>query len=542
MTLAIRAIRGCRPALGQSCPTRPIAFFPGARVERPVPGLHRRRVAAVVALLAVAGLGAVAAQQAPGPFVPLDKTYCIICHATWTPPLKQMVAVVPPPTTGAPVGTEFDYTVTFQEAWNPKPAVPELQFVRPYIDITDAPSLRFGGAHAPIHLNETRTIAIDRAHPTEQKGNVSLLEVPPGAVSLAWTVTPADRSPQTGPVLTLSLANPDRNVTLIEAPGPGQPVTKAFSKEELAKLPPGNWSVGALVTPLNPLKGQAPQVSNVDFTVRQDATFDTESLRVLPYPSDAHVRGGGVHLQRWVLRFAEEPKPGEQVRIGVDATAFYKHKQPEQGGDYGNVAGEPLAVPVQSQGGKPVLFYEAKSLVARPAPVNGPTTTTVSEAVGYASAFLLVSSIVSGGMFGQASRRSLNAVFVSAKRRVAYHNFLSYGLSVAALVHMALFLIPMIPGDGGGLHRPSEQYQWTLGVIWGGGAILSMFGLGVTGAFQVPMIRRWSYPVWKWWHYGLTVAVLAFTVLHMLLDGAHFPQVQEAVGWKDPFYTPQAGV
>jgi hypothetical protein len=61
-----------------------------------------------------------------------------------------------------------------------------------------------------------------------------------------------------------------------------------------------------------------------------------------------------------------------------------------------------------------------------------------------------------------------------------------------------------------------------------------MLGLGVTGALQVPMIRRWSFAAWRWSHYGLAVATIVFTLAHMGLDGAHFSAVQDWLGWDDP--------
>jgi hypothetical protein len=152
----------------------------------------------------------------------------------------------------------------------------------------------------------------------------------------------------------------------------------------------------------------------------------------------------------------------------------------------------------------------------------------LSEAVGYASSFLLISSIASGGMFGKASRRGLNRLFQSAKRRVAFHNVLSYWLTLLAAAHAVLFLF-------------QDVYAWTQGILFGGLAIAAMLGLGVTGALQVPMIRRWDYATWRWTHYGLTVATLLFTLIHFLLEGANFVAVQNALHWHGLFPQPGRG-
>ncbi|MFO1532380.1 MAG: ferric reductase-like transmembrane domain-containing protein [Thermoplasmatota archaeon] len=508
-----------------------------------------RRALACAAFLALAFVVAAAAQQPPPtpeglPTKALKDTLCWSCHAAWTPPMRDpFIAIQPPTTTGAAIGTEFNWTVQFQMTWNPKPAMPHLVLADPIVDLSDAPSMRFGGGPQPVHgYTEGHAISIDATKLNQPQANITRIPVAAGVTALRWQVVPKDTT-ATGPDLVLLVVSPGGNQTApvddVHGAGTGESIN--FTIDQLQALGGGNWTIGAQVTPLapSPANPTLPQAGRVDFTVIEDAEFDTAALKTLAYPHPAFVPGGGVALQKWVLKFVQAPADGEVVHVRFDTVAWFEHNPTVTGGDFGGIT-QSMDVPAKVVGGQPVLFQEAKAAVVRPLPVNGATLTTISEAVGYASAFLFVSSIVSGGMFGQATRRGLNSVFQSAKRRVAFHNFLSYGLTVAALAHMAIFLVPLLPGDGG-LHRPSEQFQWTLGVLWGGIAMVAMFGLGFTGAFQVPMIRRWSYPAWKWWHYGLTVAAIAFTAVHMLLDGAHFPEVQETLGWKDPFYTPVGG-
>jgi hypothetical protein len=138
------------------------------------------------------------------------------------------------------------------------------------------------------------------------------------------------------------------------------------------------------------------------------------------------------------------------------------------------------------------------------------------------STFLLVFSMITGGVFGKATRRWQNHLFRSAKRRVAFHNFVSYLLTFFAAAHTALFLWE--PG-----------FPWTLGMIWGTGALVAMMLLGVTGALQVPMVRRWNYATWRWTHLALALASVLLTIVHVLLDGANFTEFAEWVGWDDPF-------
>src|SRR5690349_621277 len=101
-------------------------------------------LAAVVVTLAIA---ASTAQEGPGAYVPVTRScgQATPCHATWSPPLKAMARIQPPSTVGADVGTEFDYTVRYQESWAPKVGLPTVQYVIPDVDISGAPSPRFGG-------------------------------------------------------------------------------------------------------------------------------------------------------------------------------------------------------------------------------------------------------------------------------------------------------------------------------------------------------------------------------------------------------------
>jgi hypothetical protein len=216
------------------------------------------------------------------------------------------------------------------------------------------------------------------------------------------------------------------------------------------------------------------------------------------------------------------PAPGETVGLELLGHAHYDHQQKDRSDKDDADFSKPYGVPILVSGDGSQVTLSATA-VAGPAPAvhNGATMATVAEAVGYATAFLFLSSTAAGGMFGKASRRWMNSLFGTARRRVAFHNFLSYGLLLAAAVHTALFLV-------------EAAYAWTVGLLWGGLAVLCLLGLGVTGALQVPIIRRWSYATWRGWHYGLAVAALALSAAHMGLDGQHFADLQRLLHWRDP--------
>ncbi|HUR62942.1 MAG TPA: ferric reductase-like transmembrane domain-containing protein [Candidatus Thermoplasmatota archaeon] len=474
----------------------------------------------VLALLAFGALGAMGAGEG-GP-VDVKKSTCWSCHSAWTPPLKQSANVIPGDAVAAEVGKTLAYNVQVQNAWRH-----EIRAYQLTVDLKDAPSLNFASSAAPVKdkaIPLTIPALVDPANPGAPAGgdraNTTRIDVPVPASSSHLTIAPLDTSAQTGPTLVGLVTAPDGTTTETPAAGPGQAIEVAdpFNGQS------GAFRAGAKVTGPSPGSPGLPAVGAVPFTVTYSAAFELDALRQVPISVPTFLDKGKIQLLGGLnFTVTKEPAAGEHIRFWFNSTVHYTHTNSRtQGGDWANWTQAPVDVPVELVGSKVELKPVNTGPIVRIPPLNGPTLTTASEAIGYASAFLIVSSIASGGMFGKASRRGMNNLFGSAKRRVAFHNFLSYGIILVALVHMVLFLF-----DG--------DYKWTRGLIWGGLSILAMLGLGVTGALQVPMIRRWSYGAWRWTHYGMTVAVIVLTILHMLLEGAHFGDVQAALHYSDPF-------
>ncbi len=482
---------------------------------------------AALALLATAGV-AVGLGGEAGP-IPVANSICYGCHAGDNPPLRAMSQLITPDTTSAKIGSSFDYAVTVQNVWEA-----EFRYTAPVIDLGGAPSLQFSPS-VPDYDNATDLVVQFPTDPTVTQGSASAdFAVPGGASSLTVVLTPGDASSTSGPDVTLTVSGGSAPAQTINAAQGGGAETFTASGADAAAYSGVLLHVGATVPRVD--SGSVPPrvfVTPVPVTVEVRAKFDLTGLTKLAQPIAQVIPAHGSAIVSWPLKVAGEPGANEVVRLWVNTTAFFKHARaeaPDQP-NWGNFTEPdtrdqltPLVLTVTKKGDNLVLAPQGGTTIVRPTIQNGATMATLSEAIGYASAFLLVSSIWSGGMFGKASRRSLNSVFGSAKRRVAFHNFLSYGIILAAVVHMVLFLI-------------ESFYDITLGLIWGGVAILAMLGLGVTGALQVPMIRKWSYGSWRWTHYGMTIAVILFTILHMLLDGVHFADVQSALHWTNPFPT-----
>ncbi|HJQ93632.1 MAG TPA: ferric reductase-like transmembrane domain-containing protein, partial [Candidatus Thermoplasmatota archaeon] len=461
-------------------------------------------------------------------------TSCWPCHVGWATPLKTFYTFIPPAEAGAAVGQEFDYVVQLQNPW-----LQEITFVEPRLDLSNAPSLRFAGGPEPIAGLELpgsiplqAAAAPDPANPFGLVGGSTTVPVtiPLGVTYVDITLTPADKTPN-GPTLTLNLytggaAPPAAPTNTSTAPGPGQPATLVFpTVAEVAQNGgSGNWTLEAAVAGADRL-GLPTQGNRIPFVITVNARAETTDVTSLIQPQnlDPPIAKLSSFLFTYRLKAVAEPAAGEVVGLGLNGTMYYEHDDSSTD-DFANVTKDydkELTVTMAPDGSGRVVVLgpdDAGFVVVQPK--NGASIDTFSEVVGYVAGFLLVASIWTGGMFGKASRRQLNSIFGSAKRRVAFHNFLSYGIILFAAVHTVLFII-------------ETAYYWTLGVLWGGLALLAMAGLGVTGAWQVGMIRRWNYATWRWSHYGLAVASILFSLVHMALDGVHFAFVQESIDWSD---------
>lgn len=140
----------------------------------------------------------------------------------------------------------------------------------------------------------------------------------------------------------------------------------------------------------------------------------------------------------------------------------------------------------------------------------------LAEITGFSSAILLLPSLLLGGTYGKQSRRFFNWLLGGAKRRVMFHNLMSLGLSIVALVHIVLFLYEI-------------RYTVLMGVLWGGLASLCLLVLGLTGYYQVPLIQRHGYQWWRVTHLAFGLLVVFFVAYHMIADGPDFQFVRDVM-------------
>ena len=138
----------------------------------------------------------------------------------------------------------------------------------------------------------------------------------------------------------------------------------------------------------------------------------------------------------------------------------------------------------------------------------------MAESSGFAAGVLLVPSLLLGGTYGKASRRFFNTLLGGAKRRVMFHNLVSLGLTMVAVLHILLFTYEV-------------RYTILMGVLWGGLGALSLLVLGLTGYYQVPLIQRHGYKWWRYVHLVFGLLVVVFVTYHALIDGADFNFARE---------------
>ncbi|MES2155309.1 MAG: ferric reductase-like transmembrane domain-containing protein [bacterium] len=493
-------------------------------------------VLVAVAIVAVA-LGQA---QTSGP-TDLESSRCWTCHKVGGTvegtPLKVMYSLHPPGSLALAPGTPTPLNLEVRNDW-----LANLHNIVGTLDLSKAPSLAFQPPPAPVtgvHVDGSLPFTATQLNQPERT-TVLKLPVPAGATDIRVTLSPTRTTGADAPDLALRIwgdgifAQP-ATARSVDNAGKGLPeVFHTKDADTIGALGYGNWSVAAVQAGFS-TKPDAAALEEQGFSIAIDAWFNLTGDRTQFVGSTARLDGksDGPHSTTltWNLFVRAPPHVGEELVFTVNAVASFQH--PAQFNAVDDWAfTQTLHVPIQppppttDTGGPPPLTNI--QLNTTPTPDTALevdhlviTEKAVGEAVGYFTAFVMVVSLVTGGIFGSASRRGLNRILTSAQRRIAFHNLTSYLILIAAAAHTYLFI-----------HE--AEFPWTLGLLWGGLGILALAALGVTGAWQLPLIRSWHYGPWRVVHYTCAVLAVVFTLLHMGLDGIHFTNLQKDVGWQDP--------
>ncbi len=463
----------------------------------------------VAALILVAGLAAAqdGGYQDPG------ATACWNCHSPDRDDNPMMPAFTVDPGTTALSG-DAALRPRIVNTWDAEVSAMSLE-----IDLTEAPGVSFISGQEPYNNSTRGAVQIGLESPLfalQQHHAEHAVHVPAGATALRIQVVPDDAT-TIGPdfVVSLTDALSTRPFATIDEAGPGR--TEAWTLRDASAIAAhgaGDWRVDVALQPAGTDGHLDPGFRSAGFEITVDAWFNASLERIMVLDAPGPVMPGNAQPFHAPL-VVEHVAPGQAITFTARARVFYEH------GD--NTPDEALLqyrhriVIGADADGTPTLGTQA-FLAPIPREVLG--LDSIAEAIGYGAAFLLVASVLSGGILGKGSRRAMNRLFTTARRRVAFHNFLSYGILAAAFAHLILFLVEV-------------AWHWAWGLLWGGAGILCLFALGFTGALQVPIIRRWGFASWRWMHFGFAIAAILFTVIHILLDGSHFT-VRDAIGWTDP--------
>ncbi|MBW3581836.1 MAG: ferric reductase-like transmembrane domain-containing protein [Euryarchaeota archaeon] len=146
--------------------------------------------------------------------------------------------------------------------------------------------------------------------------------------------------------------------------------------------------------------------------------------------------------------------------------------------------------------------------------------------IGFAAAFIIPIAMVTGGMFGKGSRRVMNKWIGGARKRVLWHSSMSWMIIVIASLHFVFALI-------------ETRFTWERGLFWGGVGWALLMSLGVTGYWQVQMIKRWNYRTWRHVHLWSAVGVFVFAGMHTLVEGSDLQVVRDAMPFLERLIWPR---
>lgn len=457
----------------------------------------RRRAALALALVAAPALALVAPALAQAQDevveVDLDTANCFGHHAAETPPFRTTVMMLPQPLLEVPAGQEFDLPIQVQVAWKQ-----EMQSLKIGLNLTEAPNLAFLGERDPVTTEAPGTVplggsasvgfTIDDVNATELVVDLASAPPPLNANDLdLYVVSP-------GAAITFNgTTHEDNRLGGVRGGEPISYDSVRLGQADILDGGLGEWNA-VVVFP----EGATP---SADFTVRATVYYNASRSVETFIPVGRTLLAGEVTNVTFRLR-AIAPGP---LRLGLHSlgNAHYIHTD-AQAVDDGNFSKKQW---MEFQVGS---AFRVASATAGPFDVAfDPGTKLLRQwgfLLGWLGFFLVPPSLVLGGTFGGRTVRALNARVGSARQRVLWHNALSYVLLGVGLTHMVVFLLEV-------------TYHWTVGIVWGSLTLAAMLGLAVTGALQTRIAKTWGYATWRFTHFLMGMLVVAFVVLHVVVDG-----------------------
>ncbi|HWG90626.1 MAG TPA: ferric reductase-like transmembrane domain-containing protein [Candidatus Thermoplasmatota archaeon] len=439
-----------------------------------------------------------------------EEARCMDCHtAAIGEPVIPVLSVNVPEEVEA--GKPFPVQVTVLETWKTKRLM-ELQKVYGGVDLSQAPNLAFPSETPPsiLDLGGQDTVEVPG---TGTSVSEQAFEIGLGATEVSIVVLPTTQGVGASD-LSVWVTNPNGQLCFGECPGEESEPGDLDEAENVVKLTPEALARAGI--------GQWKIYVNADFSPQPGALFTQQ----VGYNAHVEVYYNASAAPQQLVAGPEKLLAGEPYTFTINLTAsntkgpqtlllgsvfdmYYKHDSNNQDlGSFQVVTTAQVLVGDKFVGGQGILPIDVGGTSM------GAQMKAYSEVVGFASSFLLIPALVMGGTFGKGTVTFFNRVLGGARRRVLWHNTMSYWLLGLSLIHMVLFLI-------------EPRYRWDVGMIWGGLSLACMIGLAVTGALQKTLVKRWGFGTWRFVHFGLGILVVGTVLLHMGLDGVHFEDVRE---------------
>lgn len=415
-----------------------------------------------------------------------------------------------------PKGEEFEFQMTIRNPW-----LHELQDLYAYVDVSNAPGIALEGGKAPVE-NPLSGEAVDGGGPTGYVSRTYDIIVEENAtemyIALAGqngTQLPLPGVREKGADFDLALTSPAGDVVLT-GPDPSDPAANMLQDES-----PISTHEEIRVNQRNITSG-GPGTWKLTVSYRgYDATgtydlftgvyYNVTGIVLMPGP--AVLGPNEAHTFTFKLR-VKDVDGLQSMRYGGIGVAYHEHTD-KNIGDIGNY--DKWNTMQYETGAELVISGSGEINVVGGADLLGPVFRRWGQVLGIASSFLVIPSLVFGGTFGKGSVVAMNKLLAGPRRRVLFHNAMSFWLLGLAVLHMFLFLYEAF-------------WNWSHGLVWGGLALACMIGLGVTGATQRAFVARWGFNRWRFVHFAMGILVAVFVLVHMVADGSHFAFAREWFG------------
>jgi hypothetical protein len=418
-----------------------------------------------------------------------------------------------------PKGQAFPVELTIKNPW-----LHQLKDVSAYVNISDAPGLEFPGAKPPVELNKTGEAAGATTQGMAYGKTDYKTQALTGATEIYASVVGAPTTVPGGILQPGRVANNSDYHIVFTGPGgakveadPKTPAAYDINSQDHQRIVAAHVNTSTLLA-----AGPGEWTASVMHGSAVSTTYDLYMATYYNASQNTELVMKGPALldpgQSYTFKFqviAKNVESLQRMRYGGRADAHHVHTDRAIGDDglydkWGTMelhTGAKLSYGqggVDTQGSGGVSVFE-------------PVLRRWGQVLGFAGSFLIIPSLVFGGTFGRGSVTWMNKWFGGPRRRVLFHNSMSFWLLGVASLHMFIYFYEAF-------------WVWSAGLVWGGLALAAMVGLGVTGATQRRFVARWGFNRWRYVHFAMGILVVVFTLIHMVADGSHFAAIRAMFG------------